>query len=70
MLQRKKVKAKPYSSSVDTHLQGQRFAFETMIECYAGIILNQINAWIKLNVMMALKEQSKKKNSDVWGWKY
>jgi len=29
---RKKVKAKPFSSGVDTHLQGQRFAFETMIK--------------------------------------
>lgn len=60
MLQRKKVNAKLFSSSVDTHFQGQRFSFETMIERYAGITMNWINAWIKLNVIMVLKEQSKK----------
>lgn len=51
MLERKKVKAKPFSSSVGTHLQGQRFAFETMTEWYAGITLN-FELTLELNWML------------------
>lgn len=60
MLQKKMVKVKSLSFNMNTHLQWQRFGFETLIESSACITMNQIIVWIKLHIMMALKEQSKK----------
>lgn len=44
----------------NTHLKLQSFGFLTLIESSACITMNQIIFWIKLHVMMVLKEQSKK----------